>query len=586
MEFRFAIIGAGLTGTSMMYQFVRRLERRARTGALDPRRVHIRIFDEKSVAGPGFPHSEHFVQPYHITNMCADEMSLMYSLPGDFSDWIANRKSELADRFPDLREIIQDPAYHQNSCNHYPRALMGEYLKARFRDAVDTARNLGTKVAVHTDCEVRNIAGDERAVNIHEQDHGRGAALRFTADQVLLATGHWPRSGSGRGYFATPWPAHRLLEEIPKGSDVAVIGSSLTAIETALTLTSDGKFTRCKSGELIFRPSPDTRRVTMLSRHGILPSVRARTIDYRPRFLNRKNLQDLLESHSGSLTLETIFYLLDRELTAATGRQIDWGRIVSPEMTPMELLQESLQQARSASNRCDEVSWQSVLRPLLPFARELYLALSAAERRRFDLDYTTLFFAHAATLPPINAEKILALMRAGILAVTKLGNNYRFIESPTGNSYEFVYGKGLCRTTTFSHVVDARGQERSVLSNRSRLIRNLVQSRMIHLGEVPENSEDAGKTTLPADETESHSAESVWIDPDSHRVMQVSRSGTPRRSRTLYAVGAMTRGQIIDVSMARALTKATDCIAKQIVDCLTGNRQKLRTESEDIPSPD
>ncbi len=95
MTLRFAIVGAGLTGTSMLYQFVRRLECSAASGVTSPRWVHIRVFDKQSVAGPGFPHNEHFVQPYHITNMCAEEMGVLYSCQRDFSDWVESRRLDL-----------------------------------------------------------------------------------------------------------------------------------------------------------------------------------------------------------------------------------------------------------------------------------------------------------------------------------------------------------------------------------------------------------------------------------------------------------------------------------------------------------
>ena len=69
MRFRFTIVGAGLTGTSMLYQLIRRLERQARSGVVDPRWVKIRVLEKGPEAGPGFPHNEHFVRPYHITRV-------------------------------------------------------------------------------------------------------------------------------------------------------------------------------------------------------------------------------------------------------------------------------------------------------------------------------------------------------------------------------------------------------------------------------------------------------------------------------------------------------------------------------------
>ena len=176
-------------------------------------------------------------------------------------------------------------------------------------------------------------------------------------------------------------------------------------------------------------------------------------------------------------------------------------------------------------------------------------------------------------------------MRAGVLEVVRLGHNYRFAETPAEAGYEFAYGDAAPRVATFRYVVDARGQERSVTTDPSQLTENLIQNRMIHLGEVIENAEKAEAAALSADEAGEHLTESVCIDPDSHRVMRLSRSGIISKSGHLYAVGAMTRGQIIDVSMARALTKSTDRIAHQLADWLAGRRQNPRMETDDSPSP-
>ena len=61
----------------------------------------------------------------------------------------------------------------------------------------------------------------------------------------------------------------------------------------------------------------------------------------------------------------------------------------------------------------------------------------------------------------------------------------------------------------------------------------------------------------------------ILIDPNTHRVLQPG-SGAPNFSRgTLYAVGAMTRGQIIDASMAHGLARSTATIADELVNRLT-----------------
>ena len=62
---------------------------------------------------------------------------------------------------------------------------------------------------------------------------------------------------------------------------------------------------------------------------------------------------------------------------------------------------------------------------------------------------------------------------------------------------------------------------------------------------------------------------SIWIDPETHQIIQLGPGKEITKSSDLYAVGAMTRGQIIDASMARGIVKATSRIADDLVHYLT-----------------
>ena len=56
----------------------------------------------------------------------------------------------------------------------------------------------------------------------------------------------------------------------------------------------------------------------------------------------------------------------------------------------------------------------------------------------------------------------------------------------------------------------------------------------------------------------------VWIDPDTHLVRCREPDGAIKTSRRLYAVGAMTRSQIIDTSMARGIVRSTALVADDL----------------------
>ena len=122
-------------------------------------------------------------------------------------------------------------------------------------------------------------------------------------------------------------------------------------------------------------------------------------------------------------------------------------------------------------------------------------------------------------------------------------------------------------------MVDARGQQRSLSDDPSTLTRNLVRNGKILLDGCIRGKSAATKAETDSSSlSEQHRGKTLCIDTYTHQVLQIDRKGGFRRSNTPYAVGSMTRGQIIDVSMAKSLTRSTDCIARQLVDRLRGKR--------------
>ena len=92
MSFTFAIIGGGLTATSMLHQFVEILQRESDQILAKLPKIQIQIFERQETFGPGFPHNDRNVLPFHITNMCAKDMGIRLENPADFPGATIRRK--------------------------------------------------------------------------------------------------------------------------------------------------------------------------------------------------------------------------------------------------------------------------------------------------------------------------------------------------------------------------------------------------------------------------------------------------------------------------------------------------------------
>jgi uncharacterized NAD(P)/FAD-binding protein YdhS len=575
MDFNFAIIGGGLTATSMLYQFVNRVLQKRHLNPFDLTKIGIQVFEKQDTFGPGFPHSDKYVMPFHLTNMCAKDMGILVDNPMDFHDWVQRNRITIQDGISFLDAAFSSPDVGQDPCVHYPRAVMGEYLKTRFQQAVNQAREIGLKVSLHSNKEVIDVDLLDDRIRIYAKDLLSGQSYRSDADRILLATGHWFEENEQDRYFTSPWPAQHLLRNISEGAEVAVIGTSLSAIETVLTLSSDGQFIPDGSAGLEYMPSKNPRRFALYSRRGLLPKVRGKMGLYRNTHLTRENMRQLKAKNNGVLTLESVFHLLNSDLEAAYGRPMNWERILNPTDKPENLLEQYLKDAREGDGPHGELIWQTVLHQSFDMARELYLSLTPQDRQRFDKTYTSLFFTHAATQPAINAEKLLALMKAGMVKVFKLGDNYRFSKNDTTGAYEFIYPgtNGQTQTDTYRYVVNARGQERSLATNPSALARNLLKSRTVQTEEFRYGGDDMilknRITDLQRSEYQNHTTGSILIDPETHHVMRGEPDGTVSASNAIYAIGAMTRGQILDASMAHGIARSTARIADDLVDYLS-----------------
>lgn len=150
--------------------------------------MHIVVFDKQPVAGPGFPHNAHFVHPCHITNKCAEEMSVIHARPRDFSDWIECRRMHRAEWLPACRAILSDPVYRQNDCSHYPRALWQSilrhcfplvrelYLALSFAERERFERDFATLFFMHAETDSSSLS---------EQHRGKTLCIDAYTHQVL-----------------------------------------------------------------------------------------------------------------------------------------------------------------------------------------------------------------------------------------------------------------------------------------------------------------------------------------------------------------------------------------------------------------
>src|SRR6478609_8243693 len=220
-EHRVSIIGGGASGVLTAANLL-----------ADPDvRLRVTIHESAPVLGAGIAYGT--TDPRHLLNVRARHMSAFPDTPSDLIDWYRATGRTI------------DPI------TFLPRREYAEYLRDRLSDVADDRLRVATgrvDDVVPTGSGYELVSGDavptEADAVVLAYGNAAPAPLAVDGDELPQASWH----------VDNPWDL-TWIERLPADAVVVLVGSGLTAIDTAITVLED---------------SPD-RRVVMVSRHGLLP---------------------------------------------------------------------------------------------------------------------------------------------------------------------------------------------------------------------------------------------------------------------------------------------------------------------------
>nr|MEA2797412.1 hypothetical protein [Phenylobacterium sp.] len=305
----------------------------------------------------------------HLLNLRVANMSAFPDRPDHFAAWL-RAKGDCA-----------GPGAFV-SRNRY-----GDYLQSLLRQHISHPDNAG-----------RFLLEQDEAVDIGRVDGRSVVKLNlgrsFEADAVVLAVGS-PAPSPPQGaddaviaspnYFADPWSLD--LAAVPKG-DVLVIGAGLTMVDVALSLAGEG------------------RRLTALSRHGLLPRSHAPT---------------------------------------------------QPSAPPRGPTDRPLRALRTLRAYARKVGWREAVDSIRPQTAIIWASWPLEERRRFLRHAQTWWDVHRHRMAPTVAHRISELVAAGDLEI--FGSRLERIRTIDGG-FEARFQRSADRhwiTRRFSAVINCTG---------------------------------------------------------------------------------------------------------------------------------
>lgn len=379
------------------------------------------------------------------------------------------------------------------SDDYLPRHFFGNYLKKTFE--------LSLKLAQKYNINVHVIK--EKVVDLKVKNNTIHLAIekrpKIKVDYAILCLGNVPSNHylkflKIKNYIHSPY-AKDLTKKIPQNEDVIILGSSLTAVDAALTLQKNAH-----RGKIIF-----------ISRSGFLPKVQGKSHNYELKFITLKSIKRLSKNFTTEIGIATIFNLFKKELETAFREKIDWKKVFQK---PISTKNELVQDIKNSLNH--NLLWQSILLATARISPFIWHNIKESDRIEFMKKYYSIWCSYRHSMPLINAEKILKIMQnnqlnvlGGIKNVTYSRKDKKFTAqySTEDKGDERIFAK---------YLINAIGAGYSLYKTQSVLLKNLFKN-----GIVKENL-------------------CGGIDVDFNTFNIISQNG--KSQKNIYSVGPLTRG--------------------------------------------
>lgn len=309
-------------------------------------------------------------------------MSIRRADSGHYASWLGAERAAAH-----LDDLLGQPLV--------PRALYGAYLADTAEAAVTGLCARGWRVRVVPARVVAVTGAGLRPELLTEDGH------HHPADQVVLCVGggtpqdHYGLGGAP-GFVGDPYPLAHTLDQVPAGSDVAVIGSGLTAVDVVVSLAARGH----------------GGRIALVSRSGLLPHVWQRPLGHRPRHVTVERVEALHRAH-GSVTLDDLAGLLRAELAEEGEDFADFAAELMGAASEEPVRRLRRQLAAAGDPRIGRRVLQETAHTVGPYAWRL---LPEPDRDRLRRHFR-LATSVASPMVPVNAAVLLRLFDSGQLTV-------------------------------------------------------------------------------------------------------------------------------------------------------------------------
>ncbi|HET6157436.1 MAG TPA: FAD-dependent oxidoreductase [Dongiaceae bacterium] len=228
-----AIVGAGFTGSLLALHLLQRSQPGDR----------IYLIERNAQFGRGLAYSTG--NPNHLLNVRAGNMSAYPDQADHFVQWLR--------RLPKATQALLNE--YPTVTTFVPRGLYGSYIQQQLGEEI-WRRGHGANLYLVTDEVVRVHREPKGAGRTKPLSIELGVGRRLPVDRCVLATGNLLPSKNKGAIVGNPWD-EKALTNLDEKSDVVVLGTGLTMVDTVISLLDRGH----------------KGRIVAVSRRGLLPRL-------------------------------------------------------------------------------------------------------------------------------------------------------------------------------------------------------------------------------------------------------------------------------------------------------------------------
>lgn len=482
-DYDVAIIGGGSASVVMLNSILRYTN--------DP--LSIIIFSDSNRLGPGYAYQKDVDSA--LLNRPLHSMSIDKYNENDAVEWL--------DKHPQYYDICYDEG---DNGLYMPRWVFGQYLEDRMRELIERAELNKFNIDVIYD-KVSDVDGDSIKVI---QTLGNQT---YRTHKIIYCCGHNSQNDiydlvGTNNYIHNPYPLSNKVNSISPDATVAVIGSSLTAIDIVLSLNQLG------------HKAP----IDLLSRKHVLPYIRGPVKKIELSHLNEIEIEKIVTKNK-IVTIKDLVRLLSSEMKSIG---YDWKMLFrnNSSMTLSYKLSSEMNAIKI------ERQWQSALISTNAIIEKIWYYMSDRAKQYLIENYNRPWLNSRSPIPVCNARKLMRLLDMGMV-------NYRSgLKDLKYNSKDKRYNANIRgKEYNYNVIINATGPSKYPLES------NTLLTNMIRKGSMIQNP---------------------WggIEVDYRHSNIIDTDGNIDRSQ--YMVGQNTSGVYYYTTSLEMIVKRCDIIAKDL----------------------